>query len=63
MRRRSPGQRLLACALTLGLVAGATPIGAQGERSIARVAIAGNLRVEEDAIRVHLRSQPGQPFD
>jgi outer membrane protein insertion porin family len=36
---------------------------AQGEPSIARVAITGNLRVEEDAIRVHLRSQPGQPFD
>src|SRR5262245_31427410 len=39
------------------------PLGAQGEPSIARVGIEGNLRVEEDAIRVHLRSQPGQPFD
>ena len=39
------------------------PLGAQGEPSIARVGIAGNLRVEEDAIRVHLRSQAGQPFD
>jgi outer membrane protein insertion porin family len=38
-------------------------LGAQGEPSIARVGISGNLRVEEDAIRVHLRSQPGQPFD
>src|SRR5581483_2153868 len=27
------------------------------------VGITGNLRVEEDAIRVHLRSQIGQPFD
>jgi len=63
VRRRSPGQRLVACGVALALVAGATPVAAQGERSIARVAIAGNLRVEEDAIRVHLRSQPGQPFD
>jgi outer membrane protein insertion porin family len=31
--------------------------------TIARVGIEGNLRVEEDAIRVHLRSQAGQPFD
>ena len=31
--------------------------------SLGRVAIEGNLRVEEDAIRVHLRSQAGQPFD
>jgi len=30
---------------------------------IASVAIAGNVRVEEDAIRVHLQSQPGRPFD
>src|SRR5204863_60989 len=45
------------------LLAGEVPLGAQGEPSIARVGITGNLRVEEDAIRVHLRSQPGQPFD
>ena len=30
---------------------------------IATVAIAGNVRVEEDAIRIHLQSQPGQAFD
>ena len=36
---------------------------ADNEPTIARVAITGNLRVEEDAIRVHLRSQPGMPFD
>src|SRR5207244_4788590 len=57
--RRRGGARLAAVAF----VAGEVPLGAQGEPSIARVGIAGNLRVEEDAIRVHLRSQPGQPFD
>ncbi len=51
---------LTALALVLGDVG---PLGAQGEPSIARVGIEGNLRVEEDAIRVHLRSQAGQPFD
>jgi outer membrane protein insertion porin family len=35
---------------------------ARGPR-IDSVAIAGNVRVEEDAIRVHLQSQAGQPFD
>ena len=30
---------------------------------IARVEISGNVRVEEDAIRVHLQSQPGTAFD
>jgi outer membrane protein insertion porin family len=58
-----PVRRVVARAVVVGLVATATPLAAQGERSIARVSIAGNLRVEEDAIRVHLRSQPGQPFD
>src|SRR5262249_44101781 len=31
--------------------------------TVAKVAIEGNIRVEEDAIRVHLQTQPGQPFD
>src|SRR5439155_306230 len=39
------------------------PLFAQGEPSITRVAIEGNVRVEEDAIRVHLRTQTGQPFE
>ncbi len=30
---------------------------------VGRVSIAGNVRVEEDAIAVHLGTQPGQPFD
>ena len=36
---------------------------AEARGTIGRVGIEGNLRVEEDAIRVHLRSQPGQQFD
>ncbi len=45
---------LLALGATLGL--GAEP-------PILRIDIKGNVRVEEDAIRVHLQSQPGKPFD
>src|SRR6266404_5758727 len=40
------------------------PRAARGaEGTIGRVDIAGNVRVEEDAIRVHLQSQPGVAFD
>jgi outer membrane protein insertion porin family len=53
----------IAVATVVALVVFAGRLGAQGEPSVARVGIAGNLRVEEDAIRVHLRSQVGQPFD
>ncbi|TMA63614.1 MAG: hypothetical protein E6J68_11695, partial [Deltaproteobacteria bacterium] len=58
--RRSAWGALLAAAVALAAKAG--PLFAQGEPSIARVAIEGNVRVEEDAIRVHLRTQVGQPF-
>jgi outer membrane protein insertion porin family len=33
------------------------------EQSVAHVRIEGNIRVEEDAIRVHLQTQEGRPFD
>src|SRR5262249_44709931 len=36
---------------------------AAAEPPIVRIDIVGNVRVEEDAIRVHLESQPGKPFD
>jgi outer membrane protein assembly factor BamA len=47
------------------LLAAVLPASLRGQAppTIASVAISGNLRVEEDAIRVHLRSQAGQPFD
>ena len=63
LRRPRWASRWVALLAALALVVEAVPLGAQGEPSIARVGITGNLRVEEDAIRVHLRSQPGQPFD
>jgi outer membrane protein insertion porin family len=31
--------------------------------TVAKVSITGNIRVEEDAIAVHLQTQAGQPFD
>jgi outer membrane protein insertion porin family len=33
------------------------------EEPVSRVRIDGNIRVEEDAIRVHLQTQEGRPFD
>jgi outer membrane protein insertion porin family len=48
---------VVALALALATLGrGATP-------PIVRVDIVGNVRVEEDAIRVHLESQPGKAFD
>jgi outer membrane protein insertion porin family len=44
-------------------VAGGVVAAVAAEAPIVRVDIAGNVRVEEDAIRVHLESQPGKPFD
>ncbi len=38
-------------------------IGAQPPPTIARVRIVGNQRVEEDAIRIHITTQPGQPLN
>jgi outer membrane protein insertion porin family len=54
-----------ALAVTIGLLlAIGRPGGAVAAGpAIARVAIVGNVRVEEDAIRVHLQSQPGTAFD
>jgi len=51
--------------MVIALAVRATGWSAETPRvpEIARVEIQGNLRVEEDAIRVHLRSRPGQPFD
>jgi outer membrane protein insertion porin family len=45
-----------------GRARAATEVG-DATGTIGRVGIEGNLRVEEDAIRVHLRSQAGQAFD
>jgi outer membrane protein insertion porin family len=63
MRRVGDRVRSALVAALAGLLAGAGLLRAQGEPSITRVGIEGNVRVEEDAIRVHLRTQPGQPLD
>ena len=47
--------------LALALAAGRAL--AQPQPTISRVRIVGNQRVEEDAIRIHITAQPGQPFD
>jgi len=52
---------VIAGALLALLVGGR--VGGETGPVVGPVKIEGNLRVEEDAIRVHLRSQPGQPFD
>jgi len=57
------GSLLTAAAAMLAVLAVSTDLRAQEERRIERVDIRGNLRVEEDAIRVHLRTQPGQSLD
>ena len=47
----------------LALVGPRVPLFAESEPVVTSIGVAGNVRVEEDAIRVHLRSQAGQPFD
>src|SRR5262249_36501331 len=38
-------------------------VGAQPPPIISRISIVGNQRVEEDAIRIHITEQPGQPLN
>lgn len=47
----------------LGVLVVTVARGRAEEVVVGEVHIQGNLRVEEDAIRVHLRTQPGQRFD
>ena len=63
-KRCRPGQRLVhAVFLFLALMLAAQRTAAQPQPTIARVRIVGNQRVEEDAIRIHLTAQPGQPLN
>src|SRR5262249_17533505 len=57
------GLLLLLNAPSTPLLAAARAATAESAPTVASVGIQGNLRVEEDAIRVHLRSQAGQPYD
>lgn len=59
------GERLANAALLLvALMLAAPRVGAQPPAPlISRILIAGNQRVEEDAIRIHISEQPGQPLN
>jgi outer membrane protein insertion porin family len=57
------GGRALAVVIGFALALGRPAIAGAAGPTIARVEISGNVRVEEDAIRVHLQSQPGTAFD
>ena len=57
------GRCWIAAALLLVGVAWGGARGASTGPTIERVDMRGNVRVEEDAVRVHLHSQAGQPFD
>lgn len=62
-----PGLPLLVLCLTLALADAATARPAEGEVAhpahIAVVRIEGNVRVDEEAIRIHIQSRPGQSLD
>ena len=47
----------------MALMFAAPRVGAQPAPVISRIRIVGNQRVEEDAIRIHISSQPGQPLN
>ncbi|MBI2357616.1 MAG: outer membrane protein assembly factor BamA [Deltaproteobacteria bacterium] len=50
----------LFCSLSIGLVFGAQP---QESVKLEGIRIQGNVRVEEDGIRIYIRARPGVPFD
>jgi outer membrane protein insertion porin family len=63
-KRCRPGERVVhAIFLLLALIVAAQRIRAQPPPTISRVRIVGNQRVEEDAIRIHISAQPGQPLN
>ena len=54
------------CALIVVIIAAmltASVARAQGSPTISKIEITGNQRVEEDAIRIHITQQVGQPLD
>jgi outer membrane protein insertion porin family len=67
-KRRRLGECLahavcLAIFLLVALTFAAPRLSAQPPPVISRIRIAGNQRVEEDAIRIHITAQPGQPLN
>jgi outer membrane protein insertion porin family len=67
-KRRRLGECLahagfLAVFLLVALTFSAPRLSAQPPPTISRIRIVGNQRVEEDAIRIHITAQPGQPLN
>jgi outer membrane protein insertion porin family len=67
-KRRRLGECLahagfLAIFLLVALTFAAPRLSAQPPPVISRIRIVGNQRVEEDAIRIHITAQPGQPLN
>jgi outer membrane protein insertion porin family len=67
-KRRRLGECLahagfLAIFLLVALTFAAPRLSAQSPPVISRIRIVGNQRVEEDAIRIHITAQPGQPLN
>jgi outer membrane protein insertion porin family len=67
-KRRRLGECLahagfLAIFLLVALTFAAPRLNAQPLPLISRIRIVGNQRVEEDAIRIHITAQPGQPLN
>lgn len=62
--RRVTAPRLLAAVVLLaGCFASSAPAYSQAKVTLKDIKISGNLRVEDDGIRLHLKSRPGDPFD
>jgi outer membrane protein insertion porin family len=67
MKSRSITKNPAICALALFLIgyllAGySAPVLAQENVTLREIRISGNLRVEDDGIRLHVKSKPGEPY-
>ncbi|MFZ0886961.1 MAG: outer membrane protein assembly factor BamA [Candidatus Binataceae bacterium] len=61
--RRTGASRCLVAVL-FALLASATPAHAQAPANlVSQIRIEGNQRVEDDAIRIHIQSRPGEPLN
>jgi outer membrane protein insertion porin family len=57
------GHRIASALATAAVLLGAVPARTESGPTVAKVGVTGNIRVEQDAIAVHLQTQAGQPFD
>jgi outer membrane protein insertion porin family len=56
-------RRIMAWAAGAALLAALAPAAGAEETPVARIAIEGNARVDEEAIRIHVQSRVGTPLD